>query len=272
MHDDDGSYAVSTLKKELERYPDNGEAAGLLARIGEKAQDRQGLTWKEVRKRKPLKLYAGDIFNPELYEGLVGLSITRSDERHVLHDVTHPIPLPDNSTDSFQSEDVFEHIPYEKLIPVVDEIYRILKPDGLFRLSLPDYGCDMLNNRTVKDSSGQLIFDPEGGGTPDAPGHLWFPQLDMVRNLLERTRFHSGGAIEYLHYYHMDSSFVLKPVDYAKGHISRTPDFDSRAKNPHRPMSMIIDLTKSLHPCSDGKKVLRKCKRTMSVLRGRKLK
>lgn len=44
LHDDDGSYAVSALKKELERYPDNGEAAGLLARIGKKVQDRQGLT------------------------------------------------------------------------------------------------------------------------------------------------------------------------------------------------------------------------------------
>jgi SAM-dependent methyltransferase len=42
----------------------------------------------------------------------------------------------------------------------------------------------------------------------------------------------------------MDDSFVAKPVDYSKGHIDRTPDFDERVKAPYRPMSMIIDLVK----------------------------
>jgi hypothetical protein len=37
---------------------------------------------------------------------------------------------------------------------------------------------------------------------------------------------------------------VMLPIDYTKGHISRTPDFDSRVQNPVRPLSLIVDLIK----------------------------
>ena len=191
-----------------------------------------------------MRLYAGDVPKQKEYEGLIGLSLSRNDQNHLRHDITQPFPLMDNSVDSFQAEDVLEHIPYEKLVPVINEIYRVLKPDGLFRLSVPDYECDVLQNRSIKDEKGQIVFDPDGGGTPENPGHVWFPRIDTVMQLLTKTKFHGSGKIELLHYYNKDGTFVAKPIDYSKGHIMRTPDFDERVKAPYRPMSLVIDLTK----------------------------
>jgi len=200
--------------------------------------------WQKIVLQKTVRLYAGDVPDLPEYKGWIGLSLTQQNDRHQRHDITRPFPLPDNSVDSFQSEDVFEHIPYDRLVPVVNEIFRVLKPNGTFRLSVPDYGCDVLQERSAKDALGEIVFDPWGGGTKESPGHVWFPRIDAVRNLIERTAFARHGSVSYLHYYNMDGTFVVKPVDYSKGHVQRTPDFDKRAKSPYRPLSMIIDLVK----------------------------
>jgi len=203
------------------------------------------LTWDDVRELESIRLYAGDIPDRTEYKGLIGLSINVNDDRHIMHDITAPFPLPDNSVDSFQAEDVFEHIPYDRLAAVVDEIHRILKPGSLFRLSVPDYGCDVLRERSVWDSQGNILFDPGGGGTPATPGHLWFPRIDTLSELLSKTEFSRQGKIDYLHYYTMNNQPALKPIDYTKGHVDRTPDFDERVQNPRRPMSLVVDLTKT---------------------------
>ena len=203
-----------------------------------------GITWDSIKGLSRINLYAGDIPDNPHYDGAIGLSITHQDSRHLLHDITQPLPLPDNSVDRFQAEDVFEHIPYEKLVPVIDEIYRILKPNGTFRLSIPDYGCDILSKRSVKDEFGNIAFDPGGGGTVDRPGHLWFPRIDSVRKLLNATLFNESGEIGYLHYWRMDGIPVTNAIDYRNGYIQRTPDHDARVEQPYRPMSMVIDFVK----------------------------
>jgi glycosyltransferase involved in cell wall biosynthesis/ADP-heptose:LPS heptosyltransferase/predicted SAM-dependent methyltransferase/MoaA/NifB/PqqE/SkfB family radical SAM enzyme len=203
------------------------------------------LSWEKVLRMPVVRLYAGDVPNEKEYEGLIGLSLTKNDESHIRHDITQPFPLENDSIDSFQAEDVLEHISCEKLTSVINEIYRILKPGGSFRLSVPDYGYDILQNRSAKDGNGQIVFDPGGGGTPDNPGHVWFPRIDTVMQVLTKTDFYTSGRIEPLHYYNKDGTFVAKPIDYSKGHIKRTPDFDERVKNPYRPMSLVVDLTKA---------------------------
>ncbi len=210
-----------------------------------KSTTSQNITWEQIKQMPVIRLYAGDVPAQKEYEGVVGLSLTRNDRNHIRHDITKPFPLADNAVDSFQAEDVFEHIQYEKLLPVVNEIYRILKPGGLFRLSVPDYGCDVLQDRCKKSEKGQILFDPGGGGTSDNPGHVWFPRIDAIRQLLKKTKFHKSGTIEFLHHYNMDGTFVVKPIDYTRGHVTRTPDFDERVKNPRRPMSLVVDLTKA---------------------------
>lgn len=192
-----------------------------------------------------LNLYAGDKPNKDYYKNLLGLSLTKENENHVKWDLCKlPYPFKENSIELFQSEDVFEHIEYNKLIDIIDEIYRILKPNHLFRLSIPDYNCDILYKRSIYNYYGEIIFDPGGGGTFENPGHVWFPTYKSVKTLLKKTKFNKHGKINFLHYWINKQEFVINPINYELGYIQRTPDNDERVKNPYRPMSIVIDLYK----------------------------
>ncbi|MEQ8428717.1 MAG: class I SAM-dependent methyltransferase [Gammaproteobacteria bacterium] len=204
------------------------------------------ISFSDLQQEKYIYLYAGDVPQNGLYNKFVGLSLSQENFQHIKHDVTHKLPLDDSCVDIYQSEDVFEHIEPELLIPVIDEIYRVLKPDGVFRLSLPDYQCDFLYNRTRKNVAGELLFDPVGGGDfIDGKvingGHVWFPQYQNVKALLEKTKFRD---IRFYHYYDESGNGVTNPIDYSIGHVKRTPDHDERVKNPYRPMSIVVDCIK----------------------------
>jgi predicted SAM-dependent methyltransferase len=213
------------------------------------------MKFDEVTSHPFVSLYAGDLPDMPEYrcKQIVGLSLTQDDKWHIRHDVTQPLPLLDESVDTYQSEDVFEHIDYEKLPAAIAEIYRVLKKGGLFRLSVPDYRCDVLLNRSVKDSEGNIVFDPGGGGGYRRRffiagkkmvvnrGHVWFPRYEDVARLLEVAKF---SSVEFLHYYDEDGTPHTNPIDYAKGFVKRTPDNDARVSSPFRPMSIVVDCVK----------------------------
>lgn len=205
------------------------------------------LSFEAIQDRKTIKLYAGDIPRTREYQvdDLVGLSLNISDERHIKHDITKPYPLRDACVDIYQAEDVFEHIEYNMLPNVIDEIYRILKSGGIFRLSVPDYRCDILYNRSVKDINNNIVFDPEGGGDYISGrvvngGHVWFPVYETVLALFADSLFSDW---EFFHYYNGEEA-VTRAIDYSRGYIQRTPDNDERVKNPYRPMSIVVDAYK----------------------------
>lgn len=199
-------------------------------------------------------LYAGDIPDMPEYRSRqrVGLSLTQDDRWHIRHDVTKPLPIPDGSVDIYQSEDVFEHIDYSDLPDTISEIYRVLTPGGLFRLSIPDYRCDLLAERSIKDATGKILFDPFGGGAYRRRfgfgkkrvvnrGHVWFPKYETAYELLRGSKF---SNIEFLHFYDECGNPTTRPIDYTKGYVKRTPDHDSRVSSPYRPMSIVVDCIK----------------------------
>ena len=198
----------------------------------------------DIRIVKNIRLYAGDVPDSKNYAEWIGLSLKRNDNRHIQHDLRNRLPFPDCSIEAFQSEDVFEHIHYDELLPIINDIYRVLKPNGLFRLSLPDFRCDVLYERSIKNERGEIIFDPDGGGTFEKPGHLWFPRIELVRELIEKSLFQQNGSIEYLHYTKEDGTYVTNNIDYSKGYVQRTPDHDKRVMEPYRPMSIVVDMIK----------------------------
>jgi len=208
--------------------------------------DRRPLTFASLATRDPLYLYAGDVPQLEAYRSYIGLSLRASDHQHVQHDVTRPVPLPSGCADRFQSEDVFEHIPIETVPSILREVYRLLKPGGTFRWSMPDYGCDLLRARTWADADGNFVFDPGGGGRYVAGrvvdgGHLWFPTFAMVRRLTDASPF---TDVTFYHYYDEAGHAVTKPIDYAIGMVRRTPDHDPRVMAPYRPLSIVVDCRK----------------------------
>jgi len=201
-------------------------------------------------------LYAGDIVSDSRvnhkYKNTIGISLNRQDNRHIKHDLTKPIPLDDNLVKYFQAEDVFEHIEFDKLHDTIKEIYRILKPNGIFRLSVPDYKWEHHINRSVKDEKGNIIFDPVGGGSYDensktviGGGHVWFPTIESVKELFDNSPFKTNGEINYLHYFDEDGIPVLNEIDYSIFYVMRTPDnFKRYEQYLNVPHSIVVDAIK----------------------------
>jgi SAM-dependent methyltransferase len=206
-------------------------------------------TWAQVLAQPRRLLYAGRLRRglPQ-YETHFGLTPYFASSRNISHDVTRPYPVADEAIDGYQSEDVFEHVPYEGLVDMLNEIHRILRPGGLFRLSLPDYNFDLYRDRSQRDEAGDIVFDTGGGGQyVDGKvvngGHVWFPTVDLVRRAFEASAF--AGQADYLRYTLPDGEFVVKPIDYSRGNIQRTMDHDRRVAGRPRPISIVVDAVKS---------------------------
>jgi SAM-dependent methyltransferase len=208
-------------------------------------------TWKDFQSGNLRRLYAG-----KLRRGLpqfathMGITPYYASTRNIRHDVAEPFPIPNGSVELFQSEDVFEHIELSKIVPIFNEIHRILISGGLFRLSLPDYRLDHNIRRSTKDPDGQIVFDPGGGGEyidgrVTGGGHLWFPTIEIVRTLFEESQFNGHGVVKFLHYNNGDGTYQADPIDYNLGYIQRTPDHDNRLTDPRQPISIVVDAFKS---------------------------
>jgi len=206
-------------------------------------------SWGTLISQRKIRLYAGALF-PEFmqFNTHVGLCPEYVNERCIVHDIRNAMPLPDGSVDIYQSEDVFEHIEYNIIPKIFNEIHRVLKPNGIFRLSLPDYRCDILRNRCVYDNYGSILFDIGGGGRLEnnvvvGGGHVWFPLLEDVLTLYKKSRF-DFDKINILHGYTDENTAILNVIDYSLGDVRRTPDHDARVSDPYRPLSMVIDAYK----------------------------
>jgi SAM-dependent methyltransferase len=210
------------------------------------------ISWREALRAPVLCLYAGELppHFPQ-FDTHFGLSPLPGSSRTICHDLRDPMPIPDACVTLYQAEDVLEHIAYETLPAVIREIHRVLRPGGLFRLSVPDYRFDVYANRCWRDEAGQIIFDPGGGGgfcdgQVVEGGHLWFPVFETVAALLADSLFATQGQVSFLHYTRPDGSSVLDPIDHAQGRILRTPDHDPRSATPRRAQSIVVDCRKAL--------------------------
>jgi SAM-dependent methyltransferase len=233
------------VKEQIYRYMDAADY--FLCRYGPLSFP----TWQQFLAGNSRKLYAGKLRRalPQ-FATHMGVTPFYASTRNINHDVAAPFPIPPGSVEVFQSEDVFEHIELAKMVPLFNEIHRVLAPGGLFRLSLPDYHFDQYSQRCQRGAQGELMFDPGGGGkfvdgrVIDG-GHVWFPKIELVRDLFKQSSFGSHGQIKYLHYNNADGTFELNPIDYSLGYIQRTPDHDARAADRPRPISIVVDARKT---------------------------
>lgn len=92
------------------------------------------MNFDKIKNNKNIYLYAGTYIKSAINKNntipFVGLQLERSNEYNIQHNVLNKMDLYDNSVDIYQSEDVFEHIEYNELCNVINEIYRVLKPGG----------------------------------------------------------------------------------------------------------------------------------------------
>jgi len=62
----------------------------------------------------------------------------RGKAKHIGHDLRHALPYADNSFEGVYSEHTLEHMYPSEALFMIDEVYRVLKPGGIFRCSVPN--------------------------------------------------------------------------------------------------------------------------------------
>jgi SAM-dependent methyltransferase len=186
----------------------------------------------------------------------VGLALNPAHDREIKHNLTDPLPYAGDSIAKIQAQDVLEHVPFDKVPFVLDEIYRVLRPGGIFRLSVPDYRSPVQKRRSIYDARGRVIGDLLMGATSyldqatgdarvqftgDGEAHLWFPRYELITHLvlkseLRRSRIHFyQGFID-------DHSYLCEPLPEDDMFVQRAAPHDRRAGGA--PTSIIADFIK----------------------------
>ena len=186
-----------------------------------------------------------------------GLALEPAHDREVRHDATAALPFGDASIAKVQSQDVFEHLPFEKVPFVLDEVYRVLKPTGVFRLSVPDYRSPVLKRRSVYDWRGRVTGDLLVGAAPyfdettgdarvrfseDGHAHIWFPRYELVTHLILKSEIRKSSGIKFYQCFLDDHSFLCEPVPENEMFVQRAAPHDRRAGGA--PVSIVVDFFK----------------------------
>lgn len=70
-------------------------------------------------------------------DGYINVDNRQECNPDLIFDITDKFPFDDNSIDEIRAYDILEHIPILSTIPVMEEIFRVLKNDGLFEHFTP---------------------------------------------------------------------------------------------------------------------------------------
>lgn len=109
--------------------------------------------------------------------GAVGMDFYAYPDVEVVHDMTKfPWPFPEGAFDYAVAHQVLEHIPHrddetagrDLLFSIFDEVYRILRPGGVFEFDVPHVRSRM----AVMDITHRRFFNE------DTFSHLWLPERD----------------------------------------------------------------------------------------------
>jgi SAM-dependent methyltransferase len=213
----------------------------------------------DLEKWQGRNLYFGNIYPHERqfnHGNFVGLSLVPMSDRDLVHNAYEPLPVADATVARIQAQDVFEHLEFDRIPQVMDEIHRVLAPGGVFRLSVPDYRSPVLKGRSVYDENGNVIADLMMGGSvtfdkatgkrrvdflDNGDAHLWFPTFERIADLIARSRL-SACDIKFHHYFRPDGTAVCDEPPDLDMPVRRAPPFDMRAAG--LPISIIVDFCK----------------------------
>jgi predicted SAM-dependent methyltransferase len=94
---------------------------------------------------------------PCIRPGWVNADVHHRDGIDLACDIRHGVPLPEATFDYIVAMHVLQDLPYPDILPALKELRRLLKPDGLLRLGLPD--VDKRRSRpTCSMTGGIFIF------------------------------------------------------------------------------------------------------------------
>ncbi|HNQ86932.1 MAG TPA: methyltransferase domain-containing protein [Deltaproteobacteria bacterium] len=82
-----------------------------------------------------MKLNLGSGFRP--MDGYINLDKSPRTNPDMLHDLCDGLPYEDNSVEEVRAHDILEHIPIGKTVYVIEEIWRVLVPNGVLEIVIP---------------------------------------------------------------------------------------------------------------------------------------
>jgi SAM-dependent methyltransferase len=186
----------------------------------------------------------------------LGLALQPAHDREIKHNLTDPLPFGDGSIVKVQAQDVLEHVAFDKVPAILDEIYRVLRPGGTFRLSVPDYRSPVLKRRSIYDARGRVIGDLMMGATSyldqatgdarvrfseDGDAHLWFPRYELVTHLVLKSEIRKA-AIRFYQGFLDDHTYLCEPVPENEMFVQRAAPHDRRGGGT--PTSIVADFVK----------------------------
>ncbi len=135
-------------------------------------------------------------------------------EKHVFvhHDLSHSLPLKDNTADFIYSSHFLEHLFKPDAEHLLKESYRVLKPGGTVRVCVPDLAyAVLLYSQGKKEQMLENYFFVEDKESFLAR-HKYMYDFELLKNLLEKIGF-----------------VQIERCSYQKG---RTPDIDQLDNRP----------------------------------------
>jgi SAM-dependent methyltransferase len=186
-----------------------------------------------------------------------GLALNPAHEREIQHDVTGALPFGGDTVAKIQAQDVLEHLPLEKVPFVLDEIHRVLRSGGIFRLSVPDYRSPVLKRRSLYDGRGRVIGDLMMGATAwfdettgdarvrfseDGHAHVWFPRYELITHLILKSEIRKSREIKFYQCFLDDHTYLCEPIPENEMFVQRAAPHDRRGGG--QPISIVVDFIK----------------------------
>jgi predicted SAM-dependent methyltransferase len=112
----------------------------------------------------------------------------------ILCDITKGLPFKDSSVDKIYTAHVLEHLFYEDSLKVIDEIYRVLKKDGVVKIIVPDLieGIQALFDGKFKDAMDTIFSKPYSWWRKEDllfASHKCGFTTEMLRNIMFTKNF-----------------------------------------------------------------------------------
>lgn len=111
-------------------------------------------------------------------------------------DLSKPMPYPENSFCAVFSSHVFEHLPRKVFARLLQELFRVLRPGGVMRVSVPD--LDYFVQAYTSESADEFVkavFEIDHSG--DKNRHQWMYTECTLRKALEAAGFKNVKRCRY---------------------------------------------------------------------------
>ena len=116
------------------------------------------------------------------------ISVKKNSVNIAFMDAAQPFPIQDQTFDYIFSEHFFEHLTYDQEKTMLNECYRILKPNGIMRIATPniEFLIDLYLNPEKEINKSYIEFDSKRSGYP-------------INSIYVINRFHTTWGHKIIH-------------------------------------------------------------------------